>query len=50
LQRITMQAAIGLLPPWARQMHNLPRTPLLARPIVEGGTQTIAQTLRWVFS
>jgi uncharacterized protein (DUF2236 family) len=50
LQRITMQAAIGLLPPWARQMHNLPKTPLLARPIVEGGTQTIAQTLRWVFS
>ena len=50
LQRITMQAAIGLLPPWARQMHNLPPIPLLARPIVEGGTQTIAQTLRWVFS
>jgi uncharacterized protein (DUF2236 family) len=50
LQRLAMQAAIDLLPSWARQMHNLPRTPLLARPIVEGGTQTIAQTLRWVFS
>jgi len=49
LQRLAMQAAIDLLPAWARQMHNLPRTPLLARPIVEGGTQTIAQTLRWVF-
>jgi hypothetical protein len=47
-QALTMQAAIDLLPDWARQMHSLPATPL-ARPLVRAGTLGIAATLRWAF-
>ncbi|WP_368416991.1 oxygenase MpaB family protein [Falsiroseomonas sp.] len=42
------QAAIDLLPDWARRMHGL-HSPLLARPLVRAGTLGVAQTLRWAF-
>jgi uncharacterized protein (DUF2236 family) len=42
------QAAIDLLPEWARRMHGLPN-PLLARPLVRAGTLGVAETLRWAF-
>jgi uncharacterized protein (DUF2236 family) len=47
IQALTIQAAIDLLPDWARRMHNLP-TPL-ARPLLRAGTYGIAETLRWAF-
>jgi uncharacterized protein (DUF2236 family) len=49
LQALAMQAAIDLLPGWARQMHGL-RNPVLSRPLVRAGTLGVAQTLRWTFS
>jgi uncharacterized protein (DUF2236 family) len=49
LQALTMQAAIDLLPPWARRMHNLP-TATLTKPLIRAGTLGVAQTLRWVFT
>lgn len=42
------QAAIDLLPPWAREMQGLP-APFIARPLVRVGTAGIARTLRWAF-
>jgi hypothetical protein len=48
LQVLGNQAAIDLLPDWARRMHGLPN-PLLARPLVRAGTLGVAQTLRWAF-
>jgi uncharacterized protein (DUF2236 family) len=47
-QAITFQAAIDLLPPWARRMHGL-HAPVLLRPLVRAGTFGLAQTLRWAF-
>ncbi len=47
-QALTMQAAIDLLPDWARAMHRLP-APVLARPLVRAGTLGVAATLRWAF-
>ena len=49
LQALTLQAAVDLLPGWARQMHGL-HSPALARPLVRAGTLGIAQTLRWAFT
>lgn len=49
LQSLTMQAAVDLLPDWARRMHGLGATPVLARPLVQAGTLGMARTLRWVF-
>lgn len=49
LQAMVMQAAIGLLPPWARRMHGLPHNPLRLS-LVRAGTFGVAQTLRWVFA
>ncbi|MCR0984690.1 oxygenase MpaB family protein [Roseomonas populi] len=49
VQRLTMGAAVDLLPGWARTMHGLP-DPLLARPLVRAGTFGVAQTLRWAFA
>lgn len=46
MQAITFQAAIDLLPPWARRMHGFPE-PTLLRPLVRAGTLGIAQTVRW---
>ena len=48
VQTLGNQAAIDLLPDWARRMHGLPN-PLLARPLVRAGTLGVAQTLRWAF-
>jgi uncharacterized protein (DUF2236 family) len=46
LQVIAMQAAIDLLPAWARHMHGL-RIPIIGRALVRAGTLGIARTLRW---
>jgi hypothetical protein len=43
-----MQAAIDLLPAWARRMHGL-QTPALSRPLVRAGTLGVARTVRWAF-
>ena len=48
LQALTMQAAIDLLPDWARRMHGL-APPALGRPLVRAGTTGIARTIRWAF-
>jgi uncharacterized protein (DUF2236 family) len=48
LQAIGFQAAIDLLPPWARRMHGLSASGL-TRPLVQAGTYGIARTLRWAF-
>ena len=50
LQRITMQAAINLLPEWARQLHSLSASPSFARPLITTGTLSLAKTLRWAFA
>ncbi|WP_242187023.1 oxygenase MpaB family protein [Sphingomonas sp. CARO-RG-8B-R24-01] len=47
-QTITMQAAIDLLPGWARTMHGLER-PGLGVPLLRAGTFGVASTLRWAF-
>lgn len=48
-QAITMQAAIDLMPDWARAMHGLPM-PLARRPLVRAGALGLAETLRWAFA
>jgi len=47
-RKLAMQAAIDLLPEWARKMHGFALSPL-ERPIVRAGTFGVAQTLRWAF-
>lgn len=49
VQAMTAQAAVDLLPPWARAMHGL-NAPLLTRPLVRTGTLGLARSLRWAFS
>ena len=49
LQALTMQAAVDLLPEWARRMHGFDN-PLLGRPLVRAGTLGVARTLRWAFA
>jgi len=49
VQALTMQAAVDLLPAWARRMHGL-HSPSFSRPLVRAGTHTIARTLRWAFA
>ena len=48
LQALTMQAAVDLLPVWARRMHGL-HNPTIGRPVVRAGTLGVARTLRWAF-
>ena len=48
IQDMIFQAAVDLLPDWAREMHGL-SGPGLARPVVRAGTRGIAATMRWVF-
>jgi uncharacterized protein (DUF2236 family) len=48
LQRMTAQAAVDLLPPWARRMHGL-HASTLSRPIVHAGTVGVGGLLRWAF-
>jgi uncharacterized protein (DUF2236 family) len=50
LQRVTMQAAVDLLPAWARRMHGLVASPPLVRPLVSMGALGVARTLRWAFA
>ena len=47
-RRLAVQAAIDLLPHWARTLQGMNLSPL-ERPIVRAGTLGIAQTLRWAF-
>lgn len=47
-QALTFQAAIDLLPDWARRMHGL-SGPGITTPAVRMGTRGIANTLRWAF-
>jgi uncharacterized protein (DUF2236 family) len=47
-RKLAMQAAVDLLPAWARDMHGLSVSPL-ERPLVRAGTFGVAQTLRWAF-
>lgn len=49
VQAMTFQAAVDLLPTWARAMHGL-HAPVLTRPLVRAGTYGVAKTLRWAFS
>jgi uncharacterized protein (DUF2236 family) len=48
LQSLLMNAAVDLLPPFAREMHGLDR-PIL-RPVVRGATLGLASTVRWAFA
>ncbi|KAA2213536.1 oxygenase MpaB family protein [Teichococcus oryzae] len=48
MQALAGQAAIDLLPGWARSMHGLD-VPPLRQPLVRAGTLGIAETLRWAF-
>lgn len=48
LREMTRQAAIDLLPRWARRMHGL-QSSKLTRPLVRGGTAGAASLLRWAF-
>jgi uncharacterized protein (DUF2236 family) len=45
---LATQAAVDLLPSWARQLHGFPASPL-RRPLLRAGTFGLAQTLRWAF-
>ncbi len=49
LQALTMQAAIDLLPSWARRLHRF-RTPSFSAPLVRAGMHGVARTLRWAFT
>jgi len=48
LQRMSAQAAIDLLPRWARRMHGL-HSSSVGRPVVHAGTAGVAGLLRWAF-
>nr|WP_243843366.1 oxygenase MpaB family protein [Sphingomonas vulcanisoli] len=50
VQAVTMQAAVDLLPDWARAMHGLPTPPAIVRPLVRTGAMGLARTLRWAFA
>ena len=45
---LTIQAAIDLLPPWAKRLHGLDG-PRVTRPAVRLSTHMLAGTLRWAF-
>jgi len=48
VQMLLMNAAVDLMPAFAREMHGLSR-PILP-PVVRGATYGIAQTIRWAFA
>ncbi len=48
VQAMTFQAAVDLLPRWARELHGLEAS-TLGRPLVAAGTLGLAKTLRWAF-
>lgn len=47
-RHLANQAAIDLLPAWAKKMHGM-SVPITERPIIRAGTFGIAHTLRWAF-
>jgi uncharacterized protein (DUF2236 family) len=49
LHKLTMHAAVDLMPEWARRMHGL-SSPAPLVPLVRAGTLGMARTLRWVFA
>jgi uncharacterized protein (DUF2236 family) len=49
VQWMIMEAAVDLLPAWARRLHEL-SSPRLATPISRISTLCIAETLRWAFA
>lgn len=49
VQGLVMNAAVDLLPAWARRMHRL-NPSLLRIPLVRGATAGVAGTLRWAFA
>lgn len=49
VQGLLAQAAVDLLPDWARAMHSL-RKSVLARPAVDAATFGLAGALRWAFA
>ncbi|GBR10163.1 oxygenase MpaB family protein [Acetobacter oeni] len=48
IYRLLTQAAIDLLPPWARQMHGFPE-PGPGTPFMRAGTLGLAEIVRWAF-
>jgi uncharacterized protein (DUF2236 family) len=48
VQRLLINAAVDLMPDFARSMHGLSRPAL--RPLVRGATLGIAGTIRWAFA
>ena len=48
-QRLLMEAAVDLLPGWARAAHGLRRDRWRV-PLVRGGAWAMAETLRWAFA
>jgi uncharacterized protein (DUF2236 family) len=48
VQALLMNAAVDLMPPFAREMHGLSR-PLL-QPVVRRATYGLASTIRWAFA
>jgi uncharacterized protein (DUF2236 family) len=49
VQKMTMEAAVDLLPDWARTMHALPARHL-GKPAIRLSTMLVAGTLRWAFA
>jgi uncharacterized protein (DUF2236 family) len=49
VQALTAEAAIDLMPAWARRMHGV-HAPRLGLPLVRAGTFGVAQTVRWAFA
>ncbi len=48
IQRLLMNAAVDLMPDFARQMHGI-SSPILL-PVIRGATLGVAWTLRWAFA
>jgi len=48
VQALLMNAAVDLMPTFARDMHGLSR-PIIS-PIVRGATYGVARTIRWAFA
>lgn len=48
IQHLLMNAAVDLMPEFARQMHELAR-PILP-PVIRGATFSVASTIRWAFA
>ena len=48
VQRLLQNAAVDLMPDFAREMHGLAKPPL--SPVVRGATYGVARTIRWAFA